>query len=476
MRTAKNILFNTGYQIFLVIVPLITIPYISRVIGPVGIGINAYTHSIASIFTLLGGIGISTYANRKIAYVKDDPSLMNKIFWEIMLLKLITGVISIVFYLIYLVFFAKEFQLYLIIQGILFITTIVDLHWFYRGIEEFKSIILRGMLVKIFSVSMIFILIRSPNDLWLYVLILTSSQLFGNLMLWTKIKTNVSQPKFRKSSLSQNLFGSIGLFIPQIAPRIYAIFARIMLGIMTSTTAVAFYENSDKIIRTILAVATGSGVVMLSRVSNVFVKGKHDTIRKYLIISFELVAALSFPLTFGLIAVSQLFSYLFFGENFAGIYQVLSILAPASIFVAWSTVTGVQYLIPINKVSIFTRSLLIGVIINFLLNLILIPRFGAKGVAFSTVFSEFSIVLQHLLFIRKEVKIKELIKNIWKYFVSGLIMFTVIKLFSYSFTTYSVLTLIIQILTGIIIYSICLVIFKTNAYLYSMKLLGIKKN
>jgi O-antigen/teichoic acid export membrane protein len=292
-------------------------------------------------------------------------------------------------------------------------------------------------------------------------------------MLWPRLKKMITtKPKLKELNLSQHLLGSFGLFIPQIAPRIYAILARTMLGIMATTTAVGFYENSDKIIRTILAVATGSGVVMLSKVSHVFIKGDHDVITKYLTISFELVAALSVPLTLGLMAVSQLFSHLFFGEEFDGIYQVLSILSLTSIFIAWSTVTGTQYLIPTNRATVLTRSLIIGITINFLLNLILIPIYGVKGAAYSTVVAEFSVVFQHLIFLRKEIIVWSLIKNIWKYFVSGLMMFVVIRVLK--FTTPGVFALSVQVLVGVITYSICLIVLRTNAYFYVAKFIGIK--
>ena len=182
-----------GYQVFVLLLPIITIPYVSRVLGPTGIGINAYTNSIVQYFVLFGTLGLTMYGNREIAYNRDDRQKMSNLFWELALLRLVTTSLAIIVYLVFILL-VDQYQTFYLIQGLLLVATAVDMSWFFQGLEEFRITVLRNSLVKIVSLVLIFTLVKSRNDLWIYIFVLTGSQVLGNLTLFPYLKTYINKP------------------------------------------------------------------------------------------------------------------------------------------------------------------------------------------------------------------------------------------------------------------------------------------
>ena len=180
---SKNYFYNLFYQILVIVMPLITTPYLSRVLGAESIGIYSYTLSIATYFILFGTLGISMYGQREIAYVQDDEKKRSIVFWEIVLLKAITMTISmLIFWFTYGMY--GEYKIYYRILIIELISQCIDISWFFQGIEEFKKTVIRNSIVKLIFAVCIFIFVKSPNDLIKYIVIIAGANLFGNLSLW----------------------------------------------------------------------------------------------------------------------------------------------------------------------------------------------------------------------------------------------------------------------------------------------------
>lgn len=180
---SKNYLYNLFYQILVIVMPLITTPYLSRVLGAEAIGVYSYTLSIATYFILFGTLGVSLYGQREIAYVQDDEKKRSIVFWEIVLLKTITMTISIlIFWFTYGMY--GEYKIYYRILIIELISQCIDISWFFQGIEEFKKTVIRNSIVKLIFAVCIFIFVKSPNDLIKYIVIIAGANLFGNLSLW----------------------------------------------------------------------------------------------------------------------------------------------------------------------------------------------------------------------------------------------------------------------------------------------------
>lgn len=188
MKVIKNYFYNAGYQILLMLVPLITVPYISRVLGPYESGINSYTNSFVTFFYLAGQLGITLYGNRQIAYFQNDKFKRSAEFWSIISLQLVTSEFALLFYLLIILELKPSFQKYYFFQSLWIISTGLDVSWYFMGIEDFKKTVVRNMIVKIITIFCIFIFVRSKSDLGLYILLLGIAQIFGSLTLWPYLK------------------------------------------------------------------------------------------------------------------------------------------------------------------------------------------------------------------------------------------------------------------------------------------------
>mgnify|MGYP000445933840 FL=1 len=163
----KNYIYNVAYQILITILPLITTPYVSRVLNAEAIGIYSYTISITTYFILFGSLGVALYGQREIAYYQTDKMKRSKIFWEINILRFVTMTIAMVIY--YFIYVRQgEYKIYYEILLIELLANCLDISWFFRGIEEFKKTVIRNSIVKLIFAVCIFIFVKSPNDLIKY--------------------------------------------------------------------------------------------------------------------------------------------------------------------------------------------------------------------------------------------------------------------------------------------------------------------
>lgn len=459
MKLIKNYLYNLIYQVFVLIVPLVTVPYISRVLGAYGVGINAYTNSVISYFILFGNLGVLTYGNRTIAYTRDDKRKTSLAFWEITILRLLAVSISILAYLLF-VSGTGDLSVAFLAQLPLLLASIFDISWFFMGMEEFDKTVIRNVLVKIASLVLIFTLVKTKEDIITYILILTLSQLFGNLLLWPYLRQYLVSVKVKELKIMKHLAPTLQLFIPQIAIQVYVVVNKTMLGNIAGVSETGFFDNADKIVKVLLAVVTATGVVMLPRMANEFIKGKMDTVIQYLNYSINFASLIAFPVTFGLIGIAKEFSLIFFGEEFIGIESTLMVLSFVIIAISWSNVIGQQFLLPLNKMSGYTGSVFLGAVINILLNLILIPNYSVIGAAIGATVAEFSVTTYQLIFIRKLVPVGSLFHDMWKYLLSSMIMLLVVKMIGHYIM--GVKGLLIMTISGGLTYLILIIIFKPS--------------
>lgn len=426
MKLIKNYFYNVGYQVFILLVPLVTTPYITRVLGSTGVGINAYTNSIIQYFILFGSIGINLYGNRTIAYERDDKQKMSQSFWEISILRVITIALAYVAFLIFLMF-TKQYHQFYFYQSFQVIAAAFDISWLFMGLEDFKRTVLRNFMVKIISVIAIFTLVKTSHDVGIYILVLTLSTLLGNLSLWGYLKRTVNKPDLQHLHLFKHIRPSISLFIPQVAIQIYLVLNKTMLGSISGVQSAGFYENSDKMVKMLLAVVTATGTVMLPRMAHTFASKDFKQLHKYLYTSFDFVSFISIPLAFGLSAVAPKFAVWFMGKDFAITGQLITVLSIVIVLIAWSNVIGTQYLLPTNQTRQYTVSVTVGAVVNLLLNVWLIVQFGVMGAVVATVLSEFAVTAIQVYFIRHQVKISQLFTSVWKYLVAGVVMYGVVR-------------------------------------------------
>lgn len=468
MSLAKNYLYNVAYQIITLVIPLITVPYVSRVLGADGIGINAYTNSIVQYFILFGTVGISLYGNRTIAYVRNNKAQLTKTFWSIVYLQIVMSSISFVFYILFIILFAKNDKLILILQSINLLAAGIDISWLLMGIEDFRKTVTRNLVVKIIGVICIFIFVTQKADLWKYTLIISSSMLFGQIVMWAYLPQIVERQRIKVYDVTRHIAPSFKLFLPQIAIQIYLVLNKTMIGWFSTKSEVGIYENSDKIVKMVLTVLTATGTVMLPRISNVFARGEMQKVKDYINKSLSFVSYLGIPMMLGLASITKNFVPWFFGADFLKCTQVLPILSPILVAIAWSNVLGIQYMIPTGKSNEFTISVTAGALVNFILNLILIRRYASSGAAISTMLAEIAVTLLQIFMLRKDLNIIALYKDLLKYLVASILMTAIILILG-SILKVSILSTAIQVFAGLIIYVSCLFALKSemNSYLFS---------
>lgn len=449
----KNFLYNIVYQIFILILPLISAPYISRVIGAEGLGTYSYTYSIVSYFVMFAVLGINNYGNRLIAQNRDDKHKMSKKFWSLYIMEFIITTIVLIAYIFFIAFIAKEDKIMYILQLGFILGSFFDINWFFFGLEEFKITVTRNTIIKILSFISMFIFVRKRDDLYIYTIILSVSNLISNIVLWPFVIKKVEKTKVSLSEILEHLKPCIILFIPVIAISLYKKMDKIMLGIMSTKTEVGFYENAEKIISIPAAIISALGTVMLPRMSNMIANGENDRFKVYIDKSMEFIMFLALPITFGLIAVSKSFAPWYFGEEFYKTGTLIAILSFTIIFTSWANVIRTQYLIPKEKDKEYIGSVIVGAIVNLIFNILMIPKLTSVGACITTVMAEFSVMFIQTMNVRKELPIKEYMKKSFKYLIKSLIMFAIIYIIQY-LKINKFFIIILQVIIGCMIYFI----------------------
>jgi O-antigen/teichoic acid export membrane protein len=461
----KNYIYNLSYQILTLILPIVTTPYLARVLGAEGVGIYGYTFSIATYFILFGSLGVALYGQREIAYAQENKTSRKKIFLELIIFRFITMAISIVVY--YFAFMRTgSYSQYYTILLLELIATAFDISWFFQGLEEFKKTVIRNILVRIVSVSCIFIFIKQPEDLGKFIFIYSLADLIGNLSLWLYLPKYLKGIKIEHLNIKMHVPQILLLFVPQISNQIYKMLDTTMIGIIIEDKAeTGYYEQGQKVVRLLLTVVTSLGTVMIPRMASTFASGDKEKIKQYMKNSFHFVFFLSFPMMFGISTISDAFVPIFFGTGYDKVALLIKIICPIILLMGVANVIGTQYLLPTKRQKEYTISIVVGVIVNFFMNYFFIKNFASVGASIATVLSQLVVDGMQFYMVRNEVNFVEVLKYSWKYLISSIVMFLVCTISKFIVDT-GVLTIILQMALGVITYFVMLIVLK-ETYIYT---------
>lgn len=244
----KNFIYSTAYQILNVITPFISAPYISRVLGAEGIGIQSYTASIQQYFLLLASLGTLSYGAREISMNRNDEYKRSKIFWEIELMSIGTTLIALAGWII-LCFLTPKYRVYYIVLTIGIFAAAFDISWFFNGIEEFKLTVIRNSIFKIFGIILMFLYIKTREDLLLYVFITAATSFLSNLSLWPYMRRYLVKVNIRELKFKKHFSETLVYFIPTIATSVYTVLDKTLLGLITNDAVQnGYYQQAEKII------------------------------------------------------------------------------------------------------------------------------------------------------------------------------------------------------------------------------------
>ena len=448
----KNFIYSTMYQILQVLSPLITAPYVSRVLGADGIGVYSYTSSLVSYFVMFAALGVLSYGNREIAQQRDDTELTSKIFWEIEIVVVVMSLISLGLWIVFS-FFYSQYTVYLLILSTQIIGVIFDISWFFSGLELYNYIAIKNSICKIISIILIFVFVKSASDTWIYVLIMSAAILVGNMSMWTNLKTYLVPVSVKTFTFKKHIREMLVYFLPTIATSVYTVMDKSLIGLITNSESQnGYYDQATKIINIAKSVTFVSiNNVMGSRTSYLFRQKAYEEIRERIEETFNLIFIIGFAISFGISTCAYWLVPWFFGPGYEPVVWLLILLTPVVLIIGISNCAGTLYYTPAGYRAKSTKYIVTGSVVNLIMNILLIPHFGAYGAAVGTVVAESVITLLYVYHSDGFVKWHQIISLSSKRCLAGAIMCAVIVAVSWNRTPSIVLT-ICQVIIGGIVY------------------------
>lgn len=422
-KIKRNIMYNLAYQILVLIIPIITTPYISRVLGVKGVGVYSYVSSVEYYFFIFITLGLTNYGNRSIAKCADNKTERSHTFWSIYFMQFLCGICVIVIYVLFASFFSdSNYRKYFFIYTLHVLSAILDINWFYFGIEEFRFTTIRNAIVKFATFLCVLIFVRGKYALTAYFVVVAGSTFISNLLLWFRIPRYVNQYKPTIQESLIHLKPNCLLFIPIIAISVYRVMDKIMIKQLSGVVENGYYENADRIITISMTAFSAVATVMMPAISNMVASGDNDKIKKILRDMMQVIMCLSIAMTFGLIAVAREFAPLFFGIQFIETGYLMMGLAPTIVFSGWKNVLRGQYLIPYERDKAYVISLVLGAVANVICNSIFIPRYGARGAVLGTLVAEMAGFIIQTYVAGQDICISEMFKDAALFIPDGLLM------------------------------------------------------
>lgn len=420
MKILKNYVYNLLYQILVVVLPIITTPYITRIFSSQELGDYGYYSSIVTYFILLATLGVANYGTKVISGHRNE---INKNFWGIYSLQLGATILSISLYCIFCVNLPPMQNPVAYILGLSLVSKGLDISWLFQGLEDFRKITVRNITVKLIGVISIFLFVKSTNDLYLYVFLLTIFELLGQLSMWLPAREFIGKPHVDLEYARYHLKPIILLFLPQIAISLYVTLDRTMLGVLASTKDVGIYDQALKLVNILLTLVTSLGSVMLPRVANLLATNNHEEVNKMHEISFLVYNLIIFPIMAGMLIVNDDFVQFFLGQDFQDARFAIAIMIFRMFFIGWTNIMGIQILIPHNKNKEFMISTTVPAITSVGLNLLFLPKLGYMGAAIVSVLTEAFVWAIQLFFTRKYIKDVPIFGSMMKIILASAIMY-----------------------------------------------------
>lgn len=454
----RNFVYNTAYQLVRVLAPLITMPYVSRVLGPSGSGLFSYTQSIAAYFVLFAILGMSKYGVRAIARTKNRAE-RSQTFWNIYLSQIVVALVVNAVYLGYCFTQQDTLRILSLAWAAYVLAEVIDVSWLFFGAEDFLPTAIVGAALQVIQVVLIFVLVKSSDDVWLYCTLIASYYFLSQAALWPFLKKFVdwAKPSWRKAK--QHVLPSLKLFVPVIAISMYSYMDMIILGQLSTMEETGYYQYAYAVSTVPLSLITALGTVMLPKMSSLYAGDHREEVSRLVRLSLWAMLAAAFAFCWGIVGVAQEFVPVYLGGDYLPAIPTMIALAVLLPVISSSNVLGVQYLLPTMRDGYYTISLVVGAVINLLISIPLVGRYGALGSAVGTICAEVAVVVIQAILVRKELPILQLILDSIPHCVNGAIMAAALRFVVAPMLTgilgISLAELLFELLIGALIY-VCL--------------------
>ncbi len=403
-----NAVVNTARVGMNVIFPLITFPYVSRVLGPASYGKVEFVQSIVMYFIVFSSFGIPLYGIREIARIRQDRAERDKLFSEIFTLHaLFTGLILVAYLLVIscFPFFRKDFGLYLLFSAYI-VLSLIGVDWFYQGEERYSYITVSSLVIKILSLGILFGFVKTQNDIIPYCLYVMSLSVGSNLLNAILVARDVRFRLPKLSRIARHLRPVFAVFLLNFIGSFYLNLDKAMLGFLSGDYSVGIYAAANKVTGIVISLVTSVNAVMLPRISYYLGNDQEAKFKEITSTYATLLLAVLLPAVFGLWIVAPDIMAVLSGNGFAGSSSVLRILAPVLGFIGLSHFSGVIMLYPKKKEWVMMYTFLAAAGINVVANFILIPRLGANGAAISAAMAEGIVVVLQMTYCIAMLKLR----------------------------------------------------------------------
>ncbi|WP_165329397.1 flippase [Streptococcus tangpeifui] len=401
-----NIIMNFLLTISNIIFPLITFPYVSRVLMPVGTGKVAFATSIVSYFAMVGMLGIPTYGIRACAKVRDDKDKLSKTVQEIMVINTVAMTLSLVTYIMAIMAvprMAQDRTLFMINIATL-VFNLIGCEWLYKALEQYTYITVRSVALKFVSLVLMFLVVRQKGDYVLYGAITILASVGSNFFNFINLRKYLNLKWYSGMDLKQHIQPIFSFFMMTVATTIYTNLDSVMLGFMKNDTAVGYYNASVKIKTILVSLVTSMGSVLLPRLSYYVKHGKKEEFRVLTVRSLQFIGFIAIPLwAYFTLFAKQGIDFLS-GPDYAGSVLPMQLIMPTLFFIGLSNLLGIQILVPMERENQVLKSVILGAFVDLIINVMAIPRFGAAGAAFGTLVAEFFVVAYQIFVLRDFLK------------------------------------------------------------------------
>lgn len=453
----KNFSYTLIYQILALILPIVTVPYVTRILNQDLVGLNSIIQANCSYFELVGTLGINLLGPREIAKCLGNKKKLSETFFSIYKIQFLMHLIIMVIYIIYVMLFVK--QKIAVFYLIYLLAYMFDISWLYIGLEDFKSVTVRNVFIRLLGFFLLIFLVRKPTDIYAYIITLYGPQILINIYMWLLALKKHVRLYYKKGIDKCYFIEAVSLFVPQIASSVYTVLDKTVLGIYSTYTMAAIYTQGQTLLQLIYAIVPSFCKVMAPRISNCIKRNAQMEIYKYMKMSCHVIGFISFLLFFGLLSCAKLFVEWYLPQEYAYTANVLCICSPIIIMVSGANLISIEYLIPLGKQQKYTISVIASAMVNLILNLSLTPTLGMYGVCIGSVVAESIGLFIQLIYVRKYLNLRDLFAGIQIYMIAGIIMFIVLQSLKI-YVKATLVGLIIIALVGIIIYVSTILIIK----------------
>jgi O-antigen/teichoic acid export membrane protein len=461
-----NFTLNLTNTVAGLLYPVITFPYISRILLPEGIGLIQFLQSVISYFAMFAALGIPLYAVKEIAKVREDVKLRNQTTIEILCLHLC---LTLAAYAVLLLFgftvdkFTSNLLLYLILSVHLFLD-VIGCEWFYQGIEDFKYITIRSLLVRLFSLIALFVFVRSKTDIYIYAILIILAEAGNFVFNFYHLRkyVNVFSPNLRNLNLKRHIKPALEIFMLNIIISIYINLDSVMLGFFKSNADVGYYAAATRIVRAMCGFSIALGAVVFPRLTSYYNSKEKTLFYKLTKDSLSFSMLVLVPLSVMVIITAPVLIPVFCGSAYNPSILTIQILAPIMIFLGISGIMGTKVLYAMDYQRIVIICTGFGAVSNFILNLLLIPYYSYHGAAVASLVAEFLVSVSMLYYGYKLINVSIFDRSLIQTVIGSLLVAMTVIVVNRNIQAVPLLTLIIDFSIGALVYLLVMMALKNE--------------